>query len=70
MSGPGQSRRPQAGGSPLATVASSTTTENIDNVKQCNLENDTENNCDEDDCVPQVADGVCGIESDEDMLQM
>ena len=68
MSGPGQSKRPRAGDSPLATVASSTTRENLDIFKRYTLENETEIKCDEDDCVPQVADGVCGIESDDDIL--
>ena len=58
MSGLGQSKRPLAGGSTLSTVASSTTTENLDIFE---LENDTEFKCDEDDCVPQIADGVWGI---------
>ena len=70
MSGLGQSKKPRARGSTLATVASSTTTENLDIAKRDKLEKETEIKCNEDDCVPQVADGVWGIESDDDILQM
>ena len=40
----------------------------LDIVEQYILENETESKCDEDGCVPQVADDVCGIESDDDIL--
>ena len=68
MSGPCQSKRPRAGGSTLATVASSTTAESLGIVEQYYLENETEVECDGDDCVAQVADCVCGIESYDDIL--
>ena len=68
MSGLGQSKSPRAGGSTLATVASSTITENLDIVERYHLENGTEIKCNSDGCVPQVADGVQGIERDDDIL--
>ena len=58
MSGPGQSKRPREGDSTLATVASSTTAEYLDIVKRQILENEIKMKCDEDNCVPQVADCV------------
>ena len=64
----GQSKRPRAHGSTLATVASSTTTENLGIVERYIIETETEIKCNEDDCVPQVADGVWDNESDDDIL--
>ena len=40
----------------------------LDIVEQYILENKTDSKRDENDCVPQVADDVCGIESDDDIL--
>ena len=40
----------------------------LDVVEQYIQENETESDCDVDDVVPQVVDGVCGIESDEEDL--
>ena len=42
----------------------------LDIVEKYIQENETESECDDDDVVPQVVDGVCGIESDEEDMSV